>query len=296
MAAGELLNSKRRAGFCQRLAAPKLLGNGAFLMTASLRNQWQHACGLALDAVFPPRCIACRAWSHEAFCVSCRQSLQPIRAPFCVRCGLPFEPLSLALTCADCQNNRHHSAPPFDFMRSVFRFEGPIRRAVHRFKYQGKWALGAPLANEICALLRNQDATLPRIPIERIALVVPVPLHGWRKFRRGYNQSALLAQEIATHFQKVRPNNGCPPKEGRILFKNALKRVRYTPPQVELGRQARGENVRGAFALRENPSGRGAILLIDDVCTTGATIRECARVLKSAGAPEVYALTLARQV
>ena len=249
-----------------------------------------HAADLALDAVFPRRCIACRTWSSDAFCNSCRAALQPIVEPFCARCGSPLESSSGA--CADCRDNFADNfagaAPPFESMRSVFRFEGAIRRAVHRFKYDGKWAFAAPLAREMIALLENQSSA-PRIPIERIEIVAPVPLHGWRKFRRGYNQSALLAQAIAAHFQKTVPNNG-------VLFADILRRSRYTPPQVELDREARGDNVRGAFAVRENYSPGGAILLIDDVCTTGATISECARVLKSAGAAEVYALTLARGI
>jgi ComF family protein len=121
--------------------------------------------------------------------------------------------------------------------------------------------------------------------MENIGAVVPVPLHAWRRYRRGYNQSELLARELARLID--------------VPMMNALTRVRHTTPQVELRKKQRRDNVRGAFALHEEVARRGekgSVLLIDDVCTTGATLGECARVLKSAGFAPVYALTLARQL
>jgi ComF family protein len=183
--------------------------------------------------------------------------------------------------CADCRPNRYHGVPAFEAVRSPFGFEGAMRHAVHRFKYQNKTALAAPLA----ALLHEfvlQSSTRDALHIDEIGAVVAVPLHPWRRYRRGYNQSELLAREL-----------------GRVLDVSArglLRRTRHTVPQVELTESKRRENVRGAFALAESAGGRlpATVLLLDDVCTTGATLNECARVLKAGGVSRVYGLTLAR--
>ncbi len=244
-----------------------------------------HAGTVLLDAVFPPRCAGCRAWNEALFCPPCSASLQPIQAPFCARCGIPFDPqLHTASECAACRSNRYHPAPPFETLRSVYAFEGALRHAVHRFKYQDKTALAAPLAGLLHEFLQLSAQT-PCIPLDDIRAVVPVPLHAWRRCRRGYNQSELLARELSLLLD--------------VPMIDALTRVRYTTPQVELRKTQRRDNVRGAFALHEDVRRRenkGGVLLIDDVCTTGATLGECARVLKSAGFAPVYALTLARQL
>jgi competence protein ComFC len=241
---------------------------------------------ILLDAVFPPRCAGCRTWSEELFCEPCQASLHPIEAPFCERCGIPFDTqLYTAAECAACRANRYHAAPPFEALRSVFAFEGALRHAVHRFKYEDKTALATPLAGLLRGFLLQSSTEKRNIPVEDICAVVPVPLHAWRRYRRGYNQSELLAREL-----------------GRLLHVptiNALTRVRHTTPQVELRKKQRRDNVRHAFAMHEEARhycSKGAVLLIDDVCTTGATLGECARVLKEAGLPRVYALTLARQL
>lgn len=238
---------------------------------------------VALDAVFPPRCAGCGDFCAALFCPDCRATLRLIVAPFCGRCGFPFDPLAhAAVECAACRANRYHVAPPFAALRSVFTFEGALRPAVHSLKYKGKIVRAAPLAALLHEFLQSQTA----IPAD-LALVAPVPLHPLRRWRRGYNQSELLARELAKTL-------GVP--DGEVL-----RRTRRTPPQVGLSAKARRENVRDAFAADEralerlNPS-RGPVLLIDDVCTTGATIAECARALRVAGVAEIYALTLARQL
>jgi ComF family protein len=204
----------------------------------------------------------------------------------CAVCGGPFDPLAKAAReCADCRANRYHIAPPFTAVRSVYEFDGPAREAVHRFKYQDKIALATPLAAVLNDFLEHQPDGVTPIPLERLSLIVPVPLHPWRQYRRGYNQSALLARELS----KLR---GVPHAE-------ILRRTRYTTPQIELKAGERAANVKGAFAIDEkrfktlSPPVE-AVLLIDDVHTTGATLAECAGVLKKSGIAEVYGLTLAR--
>lgn len=243
---------------------------------------------LLLDAVFPPRCAGCRDWSKPLFCAACAPLVEPIAPPFCARCGIPYDPLAYgADICADCRDNRYHGPPAVELLRSVYTFSGPLREAVHRFKYQDKTALAEPLGELMHAFLLNQSSDKPPIPITGIAMLVPVPLHGWRRYRRGYNQSELLARSL-----------------GKLLslpVEQPLRRTRHTAPQVKLSRKERQQNVRGAFTidiakLERSNTPRRPVLLIDDVCTTGATLNECAAVLKKAGVKQVYALTLARQL
>lgn len=238
-----------------------------------------------LDIVFPPRCAGCGCWSKDVFCEACAATLRFIGPPCCHVCGIPYDPLARgANVCADCQDNRYHRSPAFDLLRCVFEFEEPVRSAVHRLKYQGKTAYAAALAAFMCAQLDTPPAQLPAIPRAAIELVVPVPLHPWRRYRRGYNQSTLLAGHVARHLE--------------LQPVELLRRVRHTAAQVALSRAGRRDNVRGAFAVdrRRAPHRLGPVLLIDDVATTGATLAECAKVLKQAGAPAVYALALARQL
>ncbi len=151
-------------------------------------------------------------------------------------------------------------------------FEEPLRELVHLFKYAGVTALARPLGR----LLR---LAMPRD--RRFDLIVPTPLHWRRRWTRGYNQSMLLARELA-------PVLGLKPV-------NALRRTRATPTQAGLSRTARRANVAGAFVVRDASLVRGRrVLLVDDVMTTGATLRACAAALKRAGAQSVSIAVLAR--
>lgn len=165
-----------------------------------------------------------------------------------------------------------------------------MREAIHHFKYHGKTALAAPLAKLLHEYLRPPSSQrfpqLSGLPHDEFIALIPVPLHPWRRYRRGYNQSALLARELA-------PLLNVPTGE-------ILRRTRHTTPQVGLSAKARLNNVKGAFAIDEAVVAQlklqsGPVLLLDDVCTTSSTLRECAAVLKQFGLKDVYGLTLARQ-
>lgn len=233
--------------------------------------------------ILPPRCAGCNWFDESLFCATCRARVQRIVAPFCARCGQPFDPLVQVLAtslCADCRANRYHAAPILQRARSLWAMSGPVRHAVHRFKYQNRQHLAANLAREMATYLLAENAELPQ-------LIVPVPLHPWRQWRRGYNQSALLAHALAELLQ--------------LPCVELLRRTRHTPSQTRLNQTQRQENVRDAFVIAEKMRGKYLpdeiqhILLIDDVYTTGATLRECARRLHSDGFATIHALTLTRQ-
>jgi len=163
-----------------------------------------------------------------------------------------------------------------DGVRSPFRFEGLMRRAIHELKYKNLKVLDLPLARLLAKYL--EDKPLPR------DVLVPVPLHPRRLRERGYNQSSLLAQKLGKLAD-------LPVVEGLLL------RLRDTPAQARIATAGvRRRNVAEAFTCRDGQLQGEKVLLIDDVCTTGATLDACAVALKKAGASSVWGLTLAREM
>jgi ComF family protein len=195
--------------------------------------------------------------------------------PLCRACGDPL-PSWRVISVATERCPRCRRRPPVvDAGCAAGEYEGALREIIHAFKYEGRRSLARPLGTMMrtagAELLRDGDC------------VVPVPLHPWRRVRRGFNQAADLARQL-----------------DRPLV-HALFRWRATPAQTGLTAAARRQNVRGAFAITPLRSGEAyaaiedrIVVLVDDVRTTGATLSECARVLKAAGAREVRALTVAR--
>jgi ComF family protein len=228
-------------------------------------EQVQSMARAALDLLFPRRCVTCRRVGHD-LCPDCIAGFVAVGDSICRICG---EPQAAPGVCRRCLA----SPPAFKCVRSAFRFEGGIRRAIHGLKYNGCRGVAVPLAAAIAE----------RIPIPSQASVMcPVPLHAERQAERGYNQARLLAQELARNWRI-----SCLPE-------HALRRTRPTGSQVGLDYAARQDNVRDAFSADE-PSVTGRIIVVvDDVCTTGATINACAQVLLDAGAALVLGVTLAR--
>lgn len=237
----------------------------------------------AIAGVFPPRCAGCDGWEERLFCENCRLQLRVLQNPLCTICGKPFDPLAFANLCAECRPSRKNKPPEFAALRSCFAFEGPSREAIHRYKYQGQSSFSDLLAQELADFwTRDCNDTLQTPHCD---LITSVPLHWWRAYRRGYNQSELLANQLSSNIN--------------VPAKVLLQRVKPTRPQVELDRDQRAENVKNAFLVEDAALPfiqEKTILLIDDVCTTGSTLRECAKALKKGGASAVYALTVARQI
>jgi ComF family protein len=231
-----------------------------------------------LAILLPTSCSYCNSSIDDSpipfFCSSCWSDFAVLTAPLCPQCGRQFDSPEALLQSPDhrCSECRRHS-PRFDQALSVGAFEGPLREAIHQFKYRPCRSLGKPIADWMAAHL---------LPIRSIDLVIPVPLHRTRLRQRGFNQAVLLAAALAKHF--ILP----------LCYDNLI-RLRATRPQVELSGNERKKNVSGAFGLvrPEEVAGK-SILLIDDVFTTGATMNECAGVLKKAGVSQVHALTAAR--
>ena len=151
-----------------------------------------------------------------------------------------------------------------------------VRELVHQFKYKGRVYLRHALADWLAQTLDD-----PRLQTPRCDRLVPVPLHSTRRRERGFNQALILAEELGTR-------SGIP-------VADCLKRIRYTESQTHFDRDARMENLRGAFQMRQHSDVCNLhLLLIDDILTTGSTVDECARVLLDAGAASVRVATVAR--
>jgi len=227
--------------------------------------QWGRFRNALLNALFPPRCAGCGQLGQE-WCATCRSRVQAIHDPVCPQCGRPQHN---ALPCSQCR----HAPLEIDGIRSAVLFEGPLREAIHHLKYNGRTSLAGPLGSLL--IVHWQARPLPA------DVIVPVPLHPARLRERGYNQSTLLAEQLG---------KAC----DLPVVEAALTRIKATLPQVTLNAEQRKANVQEAFEARADLVQGRQIVLIDDVCTTGATLDACSHALKQAGAKSVWALTLGR--
>jgi ComF family protein len=182
--------------------------------------------------------------------------------------------------CADCIM----TPKPFGMARAAGVYDGPLRALIRAFKFGGKTMLARPLGTlAFDAFHRHWEPG-------SIDLLLPVPLHGRRMRRRGFNQAWLLIRDWPERYRAVHKDAG-----GPLLCRKALIRHRRTPPQTGLDADHRRSNIRGAFHVTDAAALAGKrLLLVDDVYTTGATVGECARVLMAAGAGRVDILTVAR--
>lgn len=262
------------------------------------------------DAVFPCRCAACRqywsAGSRQApgsaarraeirersgacfmegdrpfLCPDCLAAFEPVAAPLCLRCGVMFvSRIGESHLCGDCMRARPH----FRQARAAGVYSGALMALVHQVKYRACLALVDPLARLL------QEAFQRHWHPADIDLVLPIPLHGGRLRKRGFNQAQLLVDAWARADRSGGPCGMRFPKVRHIL-----RRRRATRPQTGLGKAERRRNMRGAFSVvDERAVAERRILLVDDVYTTGATVNEAARVLKRYGAQAVDVLTVAR--
>ena len=246
---------------------------------------------LARHWLLPQTCAHCREdlppEGQAPLCDRCRRSLRFCEPPFCLHCAEPISGgKALCRSCAGRMEIRPAvtcgisdtagAGRPFAcrLVRAAFLYRGPVPALVHAFKYRGRRAAARAAGRWMACLL-------PRFPeLSGHDTVVPVPLHTRRLKERGYNQAGLLAEELARMA-------GWP-----VL--DLLQRAKPTRPQWDLDRQSRLKNLAGAFLAVPQARGR-SVLLIDDVCTSGASLEECAQALHRAGASRVAAYVFARQ-
>lgn len=225
------------------------------------------------DLFYPRHCAGCAAAvAKDWFCAPCRDSLKAIEEPRCETCSQPFAGAMDQFVCVNCRGRAFY----FHCAVAVMQSRGVMRDLVHRFKYGGELWLTPLLADFL-----EQGLGDERLEDLAFDAVIPVPLHARRRREREFNQAEILGRELA--------------RRRGLAFFIPLERVRYTVTQTHFDRQRRMQNLRGAFALRQNTDVQGKdLLLVDDVLTTGSTLDECARVLLEAGAQSVRALTVAR--
>ena len=229
-----------------------------------------NTAGALLDIVYPPRCVLCGADGVAPLCFDClAQAAQPLPPPTCSRCGRPCA----ALPCSDCL------ADPPSYLANVAAgaYSGALRDAVHQLKYRDCPSLAEPLGEIMAECARANASLLGGLSFDA---VVPVPLHPARRRVRGYNQAERLARVIARELDLP-------------LECKALRKIKNTKTQVGQTAGKRQANIESAFQGIPAFAGGKTFLLIDDVTTTGTTLKRCAGELKQAGACTIYALTLA---
>lgn len=252
----------------------------AEVLRLRLHRLGSRAAGLAgatLDLLLPPHCMACdqRVHAHGLLCAACFGSISFITAPFCERCGVPFTAAGQggrAGLCPGCEA----SEPLFTRARAALRYDAGARRVILPFKHADRV--------ELAALLMPHMARAGQELLRDAEVLVPVPLHRRRLFRRRYNQAAVLARSLGR-------------LAGRPSIPDVLRRVRGTAALGGKTAAERAAELTGAFALRARRVGSIAgrrVLLIDDVITSGATANACAAALLAGGAVAVDVLAAAR--
>lgn len=234
----------------------------------------------ALDLIFPALCPACHAplgaGRRDPLCGTCWSGIPRLEPPLCEQCGLPLGVVPSRVDgstgparCLGCRVD----PPAFDRARGAGLYAGPLRHALHALKFHGRRALARPLAE----LIREQCEAVLAPDVDAL---VPVPLARARLRERGFNQAELIADRLGALLDLP-------------VRRRWLARVRETAPQTDLAAAERRTNVGGAFVATSDVGGLH-VVLVDDVLTTGATCRECARALRAAGARQIDVVTVAR--
>jgi ComF family protein len=243
-------------------------GSGA-VHTQTILNHSQQALQHLLDLIFPPLCSGC-CKSGSILCHSCATQFTPIHPPICQRCNCPLTPDR------NCPHCRYHTFG-LTGLRVAYTYKDPLRTCIRSLKYQSNTRIASPLGSLLAKAYQASNI--------HADIIIPVPLHPKRLQQRGYNQAQLLAQ-------------ACAQAIGIPLNSSLLLRSRETQAQALLRGQQRHSNVAAAFSC-SSPTAtkileKRIVVIIDDVCTTGATLEACAAPLFAAGAREVWGLVLAR--
>ncbi|MDP5083343.1 MAG: ComF family protein [Rickettsiaceae bacterium] len=224
-----------------------------------------------IDYILPYRCASCSELTdgQNGVCSECFQKLNFITLPYCNICGFPFEfVVEGQFSCAKCI-----ALPPkYNMSRSLFKFDQKSKSLVHAFKYSDQTNNAKMFAKLLLA--RYQ------LEIQNIDLVIPVPMHRWKRVFRNYNPAQILALELGKLVAKP-------------MIPDVLIKQKWTISQIGLSKSKRSKNLEGSIKLGNKHSVKGkAILLVDDVKTTGATSNLCSQILKKAGATSVTLVTI----
>lgn len=246
-------------------------------MISFLLNTVSSTAKLAELIFFPSFCELCSSLlessGERVICRSCWERMIPFTSSYCLCCGRFFEGSVEPHLCQDCLEKRPH----FTYHRSYGRYKGKLKDAILLYKYRRFQILGGNFARLISRRLGKEENIWWKADV-----IIPVPLHPKRQKKRGFNQAQVIAAELARI-------------KGIKLEEGALVKVKNVLPQTFLEIEERGKNVSGAFRVVDKERIKGKIvILVDDVYTTGSTIKECSMVLKEAGSKEVRALTLAQ--
>lgn len=228
------------------------------------------------DFFFPRACLGCGGPPDVGFkylCWDCLAGTEWLQPPMCSRCGEPVAGrVDRGYECYLCGAVKRY----FDLARSAARYDGVVAEAMQTLKYsRGLW-MADDLASFLLACVEAH------YDVAEFDGLVPVPLYATRRRARGFNQAETLAQRLGRHLDKP-------------VMRGVLLRIRHTPSQTNLTARQRTSNVKDAFTTRKNHQLQGRkLLLLDDIMTTGATVSECALMLKKGGAARVDVVTVAR--
>lgn len=231
------------------------------------------------------RCASCGEKAPEgsadsALCADCRQALAPPASVPCPCCGA-WPPAAATLgdpvhtICGECRRQ----ARPWALALAHSPYDGPLRELILAYKFEGRLQAGRALQECLLQAYERGKSTLPGF--ETPDMLLPVPLHPRRLARRGFNQSREIARLLSA-------------RHGLPIDQDCLRRVRRTTPQMELKREERVQNIKGAFEADGSRVFKKRIMLVDDIMTTGSTLEECTKILLNAGAQRVDVLVLAR--
>jgi len=225
---------------------------------------------LLLDMLFPERCPMCDkilSGKEAHICDTCNAEVKIVKEPYCMKCGKPV--LREEEYCKDCVRHSH----TFDRGRTLFVYEGAVKKSIYRFKYAGR----KQYAKQYAYFAERELGNF----IREVApdALVPVPLHKKRFRKRGYNQAQLFAGALGRQM-------------GIPVETKLVKRIKNTLPQKELDLSARQNNLKKAFKLCRNDVKLNTIIIIDDIYTTGSTIDALAQLFRDAGAERIYFLAI----
>lgn len=224
-----------------------------------------------VELLFPRRCPVCDRPVDKMgryICKKCRNKIQYIQSPFCMKCGKSLKDEAMEY-CEDCKNATHL----FERGRALYEYD-TVKGAIYRFKYENRKEYAEFFGKELAGKLGKEMLGW------KADAIVPVPLHKDKEKQRGYNQATLLAKELGNELNMP-------------VYEKIIYRTKPTTPQKNLNGKERQNNLKNAFKIRQNDVKLKTVIVVDDIYTTGTTMNELAGCLKSAGTEKVYCISLA---